>query len=409
MVVAPTYNHAESLRLFLPRLEACGLPCIVIDDGSTDESAKFLEAWRSEAPALRTVIRHAQNLGKAAALQTGFAHARQVGCTHALTIDTDGQHDVEDIGALLEQSRREPDKLVIGARDARTPGYPIRSRVGRTISNFLVWLESGQNVSDSQSGMRIYPLAAIASAKPGRGWAARYGFETQVLTRLGMRGIGCAEVPIRCVYQPREIGRTHFRVIEDSSRAVAMHARLLIEAHGWGPPAQKRGTALLGTLPRRLLWWFAPRRVIAMARGAEVDRKALAASVGCGAFMAFAPLYGVKTVCCLWLAKRFSLHPLVVVAVSSVSSPPLGLFFIAASIVLGHAILNQTVAGAETWNALVSTLRGDTGGPLTRLRGLVAEWVVGGFVGGALVGLAAYALCRCFLRRGVAQSAKASN
>lgn len=406
VILAPTFNHAVLLGQFLPGLDICEQPCIAIDDGSTDATPAVLAAWVNALPARRTLITHMQNRGKAAALQLGFSKARELGFTHALTIDTDGQHDPRDVAALLAASRREPEALVIGARDARTPGYPWRSRFGRAVSNALVWLESGQIVRDSQSGMRIYPLEVIARAAPAKGWAPRYGFETQVLTVLGLQGVGCCDVPIRCIYQPRDIALSHFRVFTDSSRALVMHAKLLLRAHAWGRSPRVRGPAVLGTIPRRLIWWFAPMRVLHMARGDAQNRRAFAASVGWGAFMAISPLYGIKTLLCLWLARRFSLHPLVVIAVSSLSSPPMGFFTIAASIMLGHMLLHGTGNDAAHWSSLLSTVRTDTGTLLTRLHDLLMEWLVGGFVGAIVVGLVAYMLTHRLLLTSPAKNAQ---
>lgn len=398
VLVAPTYNHAAALASFLPSLDVCALPCIAIDDGSTDQTSIVLAAWCDQQPSRRWLLTHDHNRGKAAALHAAFDLARQKNFTHALTIDTDGQHDARDIAGLLAASRHEPHLLIIGARDVRTRGYPLRSRVGRAISNALVWLASGQRVQDSQSGMRVYPLDTLARATPRRGWAPRYGFETEVLTRLGLQGVGCRETPIRCIYQPRDTARSHFRVFADSWRAMMMHARLLAAAHTWRSPAQQHGDALLGTIPRRLLWWFAPMRIVRMARGDERDRRAFAASVAWGAFMAIAPLYGVKTVVCLWLSRRFGLHPLVVIAVSSITSPPIGFVVIAASIMLGHMLLEGTGPDAEHWSTLLTTIRSDIGSLPARLHGLFVEWLVGGFIAAIIVGLLTYVISRVVLR-----------
>ncbi|MFN7429633.1 MAG: DUF2062 domain-containing protein [bacterium] len=398
VIVAPTYNHAPALAAFLPSLDACEISCIAIDDGSTDHTPAVLTSWRNARPAQRWLITHEHNRGKAAALHAAFALAGDLGFTHALTIDTDGQHDAHDIAALLAASRNEPHLLIIGSRDTRTRGYPLRSRIGRAISNALVWFASGQVVRDSQSGMRVYPLDVLARITPRKGWAARYGFETEVLTLLGLHGIGCRDRPIRCIYQQCEVARSHFRVFADSCSSMAMHARLLVKAHAWGCTPREHGKAVLGTIPRRLLWWFSPTRLLRMARGDATDRRAFAASVAWGAFMAIAPLYGVKTVVCLWLSYRYSLHPCVVIAVSSLSAPPMGFVIIAASIMLGHMLLGQTGLDSEYWALLGVTIRSDTGSLLTRVNGLLVEWLVGGFAGAIIVGLLTYAISRLLLR-----------
>src|SRR5439155_15804669 len=126
------------------------------------------------------LLAHHQNRGKAAALRTGFAAAAERGHTHAVTIDTDGQHEPTDIPALLRAAEQSPKALIVGARDEMAADYPARSRVGRRGSNFFVWLESGLRVSDSQCGLRVYPLELLRVARCGAGY---FGFETEILTR----------------------------------------------------------------------------------------------------------------------------------------------------------------------------------------------------------------------------------
>ena len=78
-----------------------------------------------------TVVTHNRNRGKAAALKTGFAAAAEAGFTHAITIDTDGQLDPEQIPELLAAARENPSALVVGCRDDGKADYPARSRLGR--------------------------------------------------------------------------------------------------------------------------------------------------------------------------------------------------------------------------------------------------------------------------------------
>src|SRR5687767_3581022 len=102
VVITPTYNNCGTLAGVLGRVEALGLPMIVVDDGSTDSTAEVLREWaarRQDGPA--RVLTHARNRGKADALRTGFAAAAAAGHTHAVTIDTDGQLDPEEIPLLL--------------------------------------------------------------------------------------------------------------------------------------------------------------------------------------------------------------------------------------------------------------------------------------------------------------------
>jgi glycosyltransferase involved in cell wall biosynthesis len=119
VVVAPTYNNARTLPLLVSGVLALDIPLIVVNDGSTDETAAVLESFRDRAGC--TVVTHPRNRGKAAALRSGFAAAAVEGFTHAVSVDTDGQHEPPEIPRLIERAREEPAALVIGLRDESKP------------------------------------------------------------------------------------------------------------------------------------------------------------------------------------------------------------------------------------------------------------------------------------------------
>jgi len=230
-VLMPTYNNAGTLGEVFDRVAALDLSgiatvgIVVVNDGSTDQTAAVLEACAIDSPGVtRVVVTHPSNHGKAAALHSGFAEARRLGATHAATIDTDLQHDPEDIPRLIEVSMKAPDALVIGARGDDLEGMPARSLVGRRLSNLGVRLASGVRVTDSQSGLRVYPLSLVENVRCRSG---RYGFETEIITRAGWLGRPTIEVPITSRYLPLERRVSHFRPWVDSLRCIAMHARLL--------------------------------------------------------------------------------------------------------------------------------------------------------------------------------------
>ena len=109
-VVAPTFNNAATLPAILDRLRPLGLPLFVVNDGSTDGTASFLADYSARPEnAGVMVLTHQSNQGKASAMQTGFAAAHLAGFTHAITIDTDGQLDPEQIPQLIAKAQEQPD------------------------------------------------------------------------------------------------------------------------------------------------------------------------------------------------------------------------------------------------------------------------------------------------------------
>lgn len=225
IILLPTYHNERTLGDVVRRARATGLPCLIVDDGCQDGTAQVCDTLRAEAtedggPAV-SVVRHPRNQGKAAALVTGFAEAQKLGFSHAVTVDTDGQHDPEEIPALLEAARANPDALVLGERaDQVEGGTPWRSLVGRKFSNGLIRFGGGLVVTDSQTGFRVYP---VAMAQTLRCKVERFGFETEILVRLGRAGGRVVRLPITSRYLPAGQRVSHFRPWLDSLRWCRMH------------------------------------------------------------------------------------------------------------------------------------------------------------------------------------------
>ena len=224
LVIVPAFNHAPALGAVLAGL-APDPPVLVVDDGSTDATAAVVSAAaaaRSGGDLFR--LAHGTNRGKAAALHTGFAWAMARGFTHAVTLDADGQHDPAAVPRLLAAAAADPPALVLGTRPKRLPGTPRRSALGRWLSDRSVRAACGLRVSDSQTGMRVYPLALVVRAGCT---ATRFGFETEVIVRSSRLGATVVEVPVPSTYAVPTGRVSHFRPLADSLRGLRLNARLI--------------------------------------------------------------------------------------------------------------------------------------------------------------------------------------
>jgi glycosyltransferase involved in cell wall biosynthesis len=226
-IVVAVYNNVESILDVLSRLRPCGLPVIVVDDGSDDGTTEVLERWsdRESEPPCR-VCRLEVNRGKAAAMQAGFDWARELDFTHALTFDADGQHDPDRIPAFLEAlDASGPDVLVLGSREPLATDYPLRNRVGRATSNLAIRAQSGIALGDVPCGMRIYPLAAVESVRCISG---RYAWEEEFITRAVWAGYRVESVVIPSIYAPYGERRSHYRFGRDWTEGIAVFLWLLL-------------------------------------------------------------------------------------------------------------------------------------------------------------------------------------
>jgi len=223
-LLVPHYNHHQALLSFLPQLKATGLPCIVVDDGSREESfraiADALDRWRNVH-----VLQHRLNRGKGAAIFTGAYHARTLGFTHVVQIDADGQHDPADISKLIAYSQAHPDTIVSGKPffDEQAPKIRV---YGRRITDFWVALESlSLQIKDGLCGFRVYPLHQLESLLDRFHIGVRMEVETEILVKSVWLGIPLHFIPTKVIYPENSI--SHFHYWRDNWLLIKLHVRLL--------------------------------------------------------------------------------------------------------------------------------------------------------------------------------------
>ncbi len=217
--VIPVYNHAGSVAQVIRQAMDLNYPVFVIDDGSTDDTPIRL----AEIQGIN-IISHKKNMGKGAAIMSGFNAASAL-ADWAITIDADGQHYPQDALQLIAAIPEGMLPIVVGKREGMIGEHvPWTSRFGRKFSNFWVWLSGGPAICDSQSGMRVYPLpeSIYLGTK-----ARRFQFEVEILVQAKRKGIPVMEVPVRVNYHPAGARISHFRPFVDFMRNSSTFARLI--------------------------------------------------------------------------------------------------------------------------------------------------------------------------------------
>lgn len=211
--IIPAYFEEQHIADVVRGVLAQGLCAIVIDDGSTDATAKRAE------DAGATVLRHSINQGKGAALQTGLTYAVSQGVAWVVTMDADGQHDPADLPAFFAAATEDIAALV-GNRMSNTADMPF---VRRATNRFMSWLLSrviGQLVPDTQCGFRAYRADVIPYLFTK---TARYEAESEALIRLSRAGYRIGSVPIRTIYRD---SRSKIDPVTDTVRFFCMLHRL---------------------------------------------------------------------------------------------------------------------------------------------------------------------------------------
>jgi UDP-N-acetylglucosamine---dolichyl-phosphate N-acetylglucosaminyltransferase len=179
---------------------------LVVDDGSSDNTAG--EAGEAGAK----VISHPRNLGKGAALKTGFRYALEKGYDAVLTMDADGQHDPDEVPKLL--AAVSPDAgIVIGARLTEKEKIPpARYRANMVGVKCISW-RARNALLDSQSGFRIYKAKLLREMKVK---SSGFEAESEMLMRAGIMGYKIISVPVRTIYSEEALRRSHYRTVPDT-------------------------------------------------------------------------------------------------------------------------------------------------------------------------------------------------
>ena len=224
VVVVPVFDHGTTIGAVVQQVRSHGLPCILVDDGSSPPCAAVLDALAAADPHAVTLVRLASNQGKGAAMVAGFREAARRGHSHVLQIDADGQHACADIPLFIAQSQRHPDAVIAGC-PVYDDSVPRARLYGRYATHVWVWINTlSFGIRDSMCGFRVYPLASLLPLLDQVRIGRRMDFDSDVIVRLHWRGVPVVNQPTRVTY-PQD-GVSHFRPWRDNVRISAMHARL---------------------------------------------------------------------------------------------------------------------------------------------------------------------------------------
>lgn len=229
LVLIPSYNPGDSVFRTVRAARAQWEPVWVVTDGSTDGTPAKLRAMAAEDPGLH-VIEFPENRGKGNAVLEGISQAAAAGFTHALTMDSDGQHPADLIPQFMHASIASPRALVLGVPvfDASAPSIRVK---GRKISNWWANLETvGGGIGDSLYGFRVYPIADLVAVMQRQPWMRRFDFDPEAAVRLVWRGLRPVNVPAPVKYLTAEEGGvSHFHYGRDNVLLTWMHTRLVLE------------------------------------------------------------------------------------------------------------------------------------------------------------------------------------
>lgn len=224
--IIPVYNHEKPLIKTLQSIEQYQIPCIVINDGSAPEGSEKIRQLAYDKQWI-TLIEHSENMGKGAAIKTGLKTANNMLFSHALQVDCDGQHNLNDIDKFLTLARANPNALISGA-PIYDESVPKARYYARYITHVWVWINSlSFTIKDSMCGFRVYPVKKMVHIIERRYSGNRMEFDTEIMVRAHWNNVPILTIPTRVKYP--EDGVSHFNTLRDNVLISKMHARLFAE------------------------------------------------------------------------------------------------------------------------------------------------------------------------------------
>ncbi len=224
VVLLPAFNETKTIRdVVSGALKHCN-DVIVVDDGSTDGTLEKI----SDLPI--TALCNSMNLGKDATLIRGFAYAEKFNGKGIITMDTDSQHDPDDLPKFMRIINRYPRHVIIGARVIdRKKNAPFKNRFANDLADFLISWAANQSIVDSQSGFRYYPTDFLKNYLHKANRKKHFTFESTSLIDAPRAGFPVISIPIKSCY-PKDARPSHFRPVKDAWNIGAVVFKRIIKS-----------------------------------------------------------------------------------------------------------------------------------------------------------------------------------
>ncbi|MCP5079059.1 MAG: glycosyltransferase family 2 protein [Psychromonas sp.] len=218
----PCYNHGKTIHAVVNALsDGFSYPILVVDDGSEVETQHAIDQLQDTAEVVRLKV----NQGKGGAVMAGLKKAHQLGYSHALQVDADGQHDLSSLVELIKQSKLFPQALISG-RPIYDESVPKGRLYGRYVTHICVWLETlSFEIKDSMCGFRSYPVAALNEVITTQSLGKRMDFDIEVMVKSFWSDIEIRSIDTKVIYP--EDGISHFQPLADNVRISKMHTWLI--------------------------------------------------------------------------------------------------------------------------------------------------------------------------------------
>jgi glycosyltransferase involved in cell wall biosynthesis len=184
-VIIPVYNHETAIVKVVEQLKPLGLFCILVNDGSSDECTIVLQHIAERQSDWLTLYERENNGGKGAAVKDGLKLAIAKGFSHAIQIDADGQHKLDDIARFIKASEQYPERLILG-KPCFDASVPKKRLYARQFTNLWIWINTlSFSIADGMCGFRCYPLIAVDELLKSERLGQRMDFDIDICIGRG--------------------------------------------------------------------------------------------------------------------------------------------------------------------------------------------------------------------------------
>jgi len=205
-ILIPVYNEEKNISQVIKKCASYRLDIIVVDDGSTDRTAKVVKKLKQSNKYPLIFLQHPKNKGKGAALKTGLQYVMEKGYQGVITIDGDAQHDPQEIKKFLKMIAREKPDLIIGSRFQNHQGMPFIRLATNYITSWIISGLAGKKVEDVQSGFRYISHKVIKNIELR---TRNFDTEPELILKACWLNYQVKNIPISTIYHEDSVSEVN--------------------------------------------------------------------------------------------------------------------------------------------------------------------------------------------------------
>jgi len=196
-ILIPAYNEEKHIADVIGKCAPYGMDIIIVDDGSTDKTASIIKSIAKPKYSQIILIEHPRNYGKGKSLVTGFDYIAARNYKGVITLDADGQHDINEISHFLEKVEKEDPDIIVGNRLDNTKGMPFIRLATNVFTSWLISVIAGKKIKDVQSGYRYINTRVLKNIKIE---TANFDTEPEILLKAAWLNYNITNIPIKTIY-----------------------------------------------------------------------------------------------------------------------------------------------------------------------------------------------------------------